>query len=175
VFLASHIRKIKNKKNRKRLQHLGSNSYIADSVIINGPERVVISDFVNIQQDCKLFGQGGGISIGTGSILAHEVQIFSRNHTYNAPDLHYIPYDERFVEKPVKIGCYTWIGARAMIMAGVTVGDGAVIAAGSVVAKDVPRCAVVAGNPASIVKYRDEMIFERLLNEDKGYIKHSKK
>jgi acetyltransferase-like isoleucine patch superfamily enzyme len=54
----------------------------------------------------------------------------------------------------VRIGSDVWIGARAMILSGVTVGDGAIIAAGAVVARDVPACGIVAGNPAKLIKYR---------------------
>lgn len=55
---------------------------------------------------------------------------------------------------PVRIGNDVWIGARAMILSGVTVGDGAIIAAGAVVARDVPAYGIVAGNPAKLIKYR---------------------
>lgn len=59
------------------------------------------------------------------------------------------------VSKPVIIRESAWIGFNAIIMKGVTIGKGAVVAAGSVVTKDVPDYAVVAGNPAAIVKYTD--------------------
>lgn len=55
---------------------------------------------------------------------------------------------------PIVLGNDVWIGARATIMSGVTIGDGAVVAACSVVTKDVPPYAIVAGNPARIIKYR---------------------
>jgi acetyltransferase-like isoleucine patch superfamily enzyme len=54
----------------------------------------------------------------------------------------------------VTIGNDVWIGARAIILSGVTVGDGAVIGAGAVVTRDVPPYAIVAGNPARLVRYR---------------------
>ncbi len=54
--------------------------------------------------------------------------------------------------QPVRIGDYVWIGFKVMILAGVTIGDGAIIGAGSVVSEDVPPMTVVAGNPARIVK-----------------------
>jgi Hexapeptide repeat of succinyl-transferase len=55
---------------------------------------------------------------------------------------------------PVTIGHDVWVGARAIIMSGVTVGSGAVIGAGAVVAKDVPPYAIVVGNPAELVRHR---------------------
>ena len=56
--------------------------------------------------------------------------------------------------KPVIIGDDVWIGARAIIMPGIVIGRGAVIGAGSVVTKNVDEYAVVAGNPARVIKYR---------------------
>lgn len=117
---------------------------------------------------------GGGITIGDGTILAHEVQIFARNHMFDADDLHYIPYDTRNMEKPVVIGKYVWIGARVTILPGVTISDGAVIAAGSVVTKNVPKGAIVGGNPAKILRYRKLDIFDKLVEQGKGYIKYNK-
>jgi len=63
--------------------------------------------------------------------------------------------DEYTRNKPISIGNGVFIGARCIILKGVTIGDGAVIGAGSVVVNDVPKNAVVAGNPASIVKIID--------------------
>ena len=54
---------------------------------------------------------------------------------------------------PIKICDNAWIGERALILKGVTIGRGAIIAMGAVVTKNVPDYAVVAGNPASVVKY----------------------
>lgn len=65
---------------------------------------------------------------------------------------------------PIKIGNDVWIGVESMILDGVTVGDGAVVGARSVVTKDVPPYAVVVGIPAKIIKYRfDEEVIKRLL------------
>jgi acetyltransferase-like isoleucine patch superfamily enzyme len=55
---------------------------------------------------------------------------------------------------PIVVGHDVWIGARAIIMSGVTVGNGAVIGAGSVVTKDIPPYAIVAGSPAKVIRYR---------------------
>lgn len=69
--------------------------------------------------------------------------------------------------KHVKIGNDVWVGHRAMILGGVTIGNGAVIAAGAIVTKDVPPFAIVGGVPAKIIKYRfsEDMIEELLKSE----------
>jgi hypothetical protein len=60
------------------------------------------------------------------------------------------------IAKPVKIGNNVWVGAHATILQGVTIGDNAIIAAGAVVAKDVPANVIVGGVPAKIIKYIKE-------------------
>ena len=61
------------------------------------------------------------------------------------------------------IGNDVWIGHGAIIMGGVKIGDGAIVAAGTVVTKDVPSCAIVGGNPAKVIKYRFEP--ENIINK----------
>lgn len=64
----------------------------------------------------------------------------------------------------VVLGNDVWVGAKAMILSGVTIGDGAIVAAKAVVVKNVPAYSIVAGNPAKVVKYRfDERTIEKLL------------
>ena len=157
----------------RELKKCGKGVYFDSSIQFNCPKNIVLHDFVHIQPECRLYG-AGGIEIGTGTILAHEIQIFTANHNYDSDDLEYLPYDKRFVYKKVVIGKYVWIGARATILPGVVIGDGAVIGAGSVVTNDIPPNAVVGGNPAKILKYRNEIVFNRLLDENAGYIQRCK-
>lgn len=158
------------KRLKKNLLSCGDKVFIHPSVKVADPQLVSIGNNCHFQNDCKLFGCGGGIEIGEGTIFSHEIQIFARNHYYDGDDLKLLPYDERFTFKKVVIGKYVWIGARSTIMPGVTVGDGAVIAAGSVVTKDVPSCAVVGGNPAKILKYRNIEKYSELLSQERSYI-----
>ncbi len=58
---------------------------------------------------------------------------------------------------PITIENEAWVGTAAIILSGVTIGEGAVVAAGAVVTRDVPAGAIVAGNPARIIKYRNEL------------------
>lgn len=93
-------------------------------------------------------------TIGDHVMMGPEVYIYTQNHCFARTD---IPMDQQGFspEKPVVIGNDVWIGARATILPGVTVGNGVVIGAGAVVTKDVPDNAVVGGNPARILKYRE--------------------
>ena len=90
-------------------------------------------------------------------------------------DFHYLDSKKRI---SVVIGNDVWIGARATILEGVTIGDGAVVAAGAVVTKEVPPYAIVGGVPAKIIKYRfDEETIKKLLKlkwweKDQSWIKN---
>ncbi|SHJ60416.1 maltose O-acetyltransferase [Pseudobutyrivibrio xylanivorans DSM 14809] len=172
------VRKIVNKflshkteRIKEGLLYCGEKVYIHPTVLIAEPQMVSIGNYCHIQMDCKLFGCGGGIKIGDGCKLSHGIEIFARNHNYDSFDLRSLPYDERDINKSVTIGNNVWIGARAMIMPGVHIGDGAVVGAGAIVTKDVPICAVVGGNPARILKYRDKDRYNILLKQGEIYIK----
>lgn len=80
-----------------------------------------------------------------------------------------IPYDKTYIKKNVKIGDCVWLGNRVMIMGGVNIGEGAIVAAGSVVTKDVPPLAIVGGNPAKVIKYRNEEHYYRLKSQGKCF------
>ena len=95
----------------------------------------------------------GRITIGDHVMMGEDVLILTRNHRFDAID---IPMDQQGLqeERPVVIGNDVWIGARVTILPGVNVGHGAVLAAGCIVTKDVPARAIVAGNPARVIRYR---------------------
>lgn len=109
----------------------------------------------------------GGVSIGSYFHTGRGLTVFSTNHNYDNATM--IPYDEVSVEKPVIIKDFVWCGANVTIVPGVTVGEGAVIGAGSVVTKDVPDYAIIGGNPAKIIKYRDIEQFLKLKEAEKWY------
>lgn len=94
------------------------------------------------------------VEIGDNCLTGKWVTISDNNHgTTDFDTLHEAPVKRKLYTKgPVIIGNNVWIGDKATILGGVTIGDGAVIAANSVVTKDVPAYSVVGGNPARIIK-----------------------
>lgn len=108
--------------------------------------QVHLGDFVWINAS-------GGITIGDNTIIGVGAVIHSANHRYKRKNLLIRRQGHDF--KCTTIGSDVWIGARAIILAGVTIGDGAVIGAGSVVTKDVNPFSVVIGVPASMMGHRD--------------------
>jgi acetyltransferase-like isoleucine patch superfamily enzyme len=127
--------------------HLGSHIYLVDALINAGNDlgKVTIEDFV-------FFGHG--------------VKVIARGHDYTVFDS---DRQNAIVEKPIHIKRGAWIGSGSIILGGVTVGEHAVVAAGSVVVKDVDPYAIVAGNPARKVReikdnisQKKESLFSRL-------------
>jgi acetyltransferase-like isoleucine patch superfamily enzyme len=95
------------------------------------------------------------VTIGEWSLISMHATILSSNHTIPAMD-RCIRW-EKDVLLPTKIGRDVWIGANAVILGGVTIGDGAIVAAGAVVTKDVESGAVVVGNPATEIRRRQSL------------------
>lgn len=99
----------------------------------------------------------GDCTIGNNVMMGPECMIYTINHNFS--DAGATIRSQGFGdEKPVSIGNDVWIGARVIILPGVTIGTGAVIGAGAVVTKDVPDYAVVGGNPAKVIKYRNGVL-----------------
>ena len=95
---------------------------------------------------CCRFQDQGGIEIGDGSLIGHNTTIATLNHDFNPLKR------QNLTPSPVKIGKNVWIGSDCTILPGVTIGDGAIIGAGSVVTKSIPTNAVAVGNPARVIK-----------------------
>ncbi len=95
----------------------------------------------------------GSCTIGNHVMMGPDVVVITRNHAFDRTDIPMMfqGFEE---ERPVVIGNDVWIGERVTILPGVNIGDGAILAAGSVVTKDVPSYAIVAGVPAKTIKFR---------------------
>ena len=103
-------------------------------------DRVVIGDAANIYSL-------GKITIGDGAMISQEAYLCAGTHDYTDPAL-------PLVTMPINIGREAWVCARGFVGPGVSVGEGAVVAACGVVVKDVPAWTVVGGNPAMFIKKR---------------------
>lgn len=142
---------------------IGKYCNIGEDVIIG--KNVSIGDFSYINHDSII---DANCKIGKFCSIGPEVSISPGNHPLNLISTHPFLYDKfwmrrinvnnksKFImkKKITEIGNDVWIGTRAIILEGVTVGDGCIIAANAVVTKDVPPYAMVAGIPARIIKYR---------------------
>jgi acetyltransferase-like isoleucine patch superfamily enzyme len=109
----------------------------------------------------------GGVTIGRYCHLSRGVTILSTTHDYDHRPK--IPYDEIVTARPVVIKDFVWVGCHAIILGGVTIGEGAIIGAGSVVTKDVPDYAIVGGNPAKVIRWRNTEHFNRLKEEGRFF------
>lgn len=107
----------------------------------------------------------GGVRIGRCCHIAQGLTIYSHNHNWRSEKS--IPYDEKEILRPVIIGDAVWVGANVTIAPGSTIGNGAIVSSGSVVFGEVPDCAIVRGNPAKVIGYRDKEIFQKLYAEGK--------
>ncbi len=111
-------------------------------------KNITIGKNVFINSGCR-FQDQGGITIGDGALIGHNVVLATLNHDFSPKKrstLH---------PAPIVIGKNVWIGANATVVPGVTIGNGAIIAAGTVVTKNVPENVVVGGVPAKIMKMLD--------------------
>lgn len=114
---------------------------------IRNPKGLVIEDGVSLGPKCLLDARCG-LTIHKNAVIAYEAIIWSLNHNYN---------DDKFCGKGAhtEIGQYAWICSRPIVLPGIKVGEGAVVASGAVVTKDVPPYSVVGGIPARVIGQRD--------------------
>ncbi|UPW18615.1 sugar O-acetyltransferase [Agarivorans sp. TSD2052] len=135
---------------------VGKNIEVCPPLTVDYGDTVFIGDDVFINTNFTLVNSGK-ITIGDRVMIAPNVSLFSINHALD-PELRktYINQQgEREVidyPAPITIGDDVWIGGHAVILAGVTVGNGSVVAAGAVVTKDVPAGVLVGGNPAKVIR-----------------------
>lgn len=127
---------------------LGKDSTIEDfSTINNGVGDIIIGDRVRIGMSNTLIGP---VTIGSDVIFAQNIVASGLNHGYEEID---IPItDQPVTTATIFVEDQAWIGANAVLTAGVTIGKHSIVAAGCVVVKDVPPYSIVGGNPGRILK-----------------------
>lgn len=129
----------------------GDNVGVREDCYILSPQGLTVGHNVSIHPMCYIDATGE-VEIGDDVSIAHDVMILSTSHRFDSPDIP-IKYSGMDNQKTV-ISNNVWIGAKAVILCGNTIGSGSVIAAGAVVTHDVPPNTVVAGVPAVPIKTR---------------------
>jgi acetyltransferase-like isoleucine patch superfamily enzyme len=159
---------------------LGPHVFIDDHVVIFQAENggpVELGERARLWGDCLLeTGEGGSIMLGPRSrvhrgvhLVAYKapiqigrgsgIAVGSILHSYDHGIAPGIPYNEQPLETkgPIIVGDYVWLGAGVIVLSGVRIGHGAVVAAGSVVTHDIPDNAIAAGVPARVIKMRSDL------------------
>lgn len=137
----------------------GSGVSVPDDALIYHPENIDVGNNVLFGKGVHIYARGG-VKIGNNVAFGPFVTIWTANHNFYSPRS--LPYDEVVIPKQVTIEDNVWLGGGCYILPGVVIREGAVIGMGAVVTKDVPSGAVVAGNPARIIKYRDMECYNSL-------------
>jgi len=130
---------------------IGKGVFIYPGVWIIPGKNLEIGNYVDLAKDV-IITTGGGVSIGDRSLIGYRTQILSTNHSI--PPIGFPFPVSGDSHSQIIIGKDVWIGANCIITAGVHIEDGAVIAAGSVVTKNVPSNSIYAGVPARLIKMR---------------------
>jgi len=149
---------------------VGSKS-ILKFVEVRGP--VTIGNYTTINgPNVQVFAKLNRITIGNYCSIARDVTIQEYNHKTNAISSYNFqkhvfggkPIDDVVSKGPIVIGSDVWIGTKSIVLSGVAIGHGAIVAAGSVVTKDVKPYAIVGGNPARVIRQRfSQEIVDHLL------------
>lgn len=127
---------------------LGAFSTIEDfSAINNGVGSVIIGERTKIGLSNTIIGP---VTIGNDIRLAQNITLSGLNHNYE--DINIPIHKQGVSTSPIRIEDNTWIGANVVVLAGVTVGKHSIVAAGSVVTKNIPPYSLAVGNPARIIK-----------------------
>lgn len=132
-------------------------------VTANYPTRVTARTFLgrNVHFNGLRIKGAGRVTIGDNFHSGQEILFITEYHDYDGGDA--LPYDPvKTVCKDITIAANVWLGDRVVVLGGVSIGEGAIIQAGSVVVSDIPACAIAGGHPAKMFKQRDRPHYEAL-------------
>jgi len=151
-----------NNTGKKENIKIGNNCEIMANLIAECNASITIGNYTTMRSNTRLFAIDK-INIGDYVIISNNVTIYDNNNHPTSPEKRIMMSKSGFFgdlwhakhsdHSPIRIHDNVWIGERAVILKGVTIGRGAIIAMGAVVTKDVPECSIAAGNPAKIIKF----------------------
>ncbi len=174
MMLVRLLKRIRTKfrlfmRDRRRRRYAAQARRIAEScgagLKVNHPSRFTRQ--CRFGDNCNFIGMTvlgkGRVSFGNNFHSGENCRIITQNHNFDHGTA--IPYDGTYVLKDIVIGDNVWFGDSVMVVGNVTIGEGAIIGAGAVVTKDVPPGAIMGGNPARLIRYRDMEHYNRLKAE----------
>ena len=137
----------------RRALQVGRDAHISPDAVFSNAGNIVLGDGVRIGSRCHLWAgmAGGTIVVGDDALFGPEVMVTAASYCYDegAP-----VSDQPMKEAPIIIGKDVWLATRAIVLPGAQIGDGAIVAAGSLVRGVIPAMAIVAGSPARVVGQR---------------------
>lgn len=136
-------------------------------VLVNGSSSVTKNTYLgsNVNFNGIKVTGGGEVKIGDNFHSGPECLIITQNHNFDNGKA--IPYDDTYTFKDVIIKDNVWLGSRVIVLGGVTIGEGAIIQAGSCVVGDIPAYAIAGGHPARVFSQRNIEHYEKLKAEGK--------
>ncbi len=168
------ISRLKYRKKQKDWRKKNSHNFTTFGRIQGNPDCITVGNYTYGAINVSNMTDNSKLKIGHFCSIAGNVQfLLAADHQMNTMSTY--PFKrmllngapEALSKGDIIVGDDVWIGENAIILSGVNVGQGSVIAAGAVVTKDVPPYSIVGGNPASVLKYRfDESIISELVNID---------
>ena len=149
-FILIQINNILRYKRTKSLKRIAKS--FGKGLRVNGP--CIFSGEITLGNNCNFNGMkilgDGSVTIGDNFHSGIECMMITQNHNYDNGEA--IPYDSTYIKKDIVIGDNVWLGNRVCIVGNITIGEGAILALGAVVTRDVPPLAIVGGNPAKVIK-----------------------
>jgi acetyltransferase-like isoleucine patch superfamily enzyme len=137
-----------------------------EPLTVNGKSQLTKNTWLgkNTNFNGMLISGKGRVEIGNNFHSGPECRMITEVHNYEGES---IPYDTTYILKDIKIEDNVWIGTRVLILGGVTLGEGSIIQAGSVVVSDIPKYAIAGGSPAKVFKYRNIEHYQLLKSQEK--------
>lgn len=138
---------------KRVISHYGAHLIINKGFFVANPKRLETGAHVFFNANVKIYNDEAGVHFGNFVSVGPEVLFITTNYDtsdWKKPMMH----NRVRRHKPIVVDDDVWIGAKSTILSGTKIGRGAIVAAGSVVSRDVPAYAVVGGSPARVIKYR---------------------
>lgn len=132
---------------------------------VNGPTAVTPNTYLgdNVHFNGMVISGGGRVTIGDNFHSGSDCLLISQIHNYDQGSA--VPYDGTYIYKDITIRDNVWLGSRVIVLGGVTIGEGAIIQAGSCVVNDIPPYAIAGGHPACVFGERNVEHYKRLKAE----------